>query len=153
MTPLLKVGERKLFEGRNHGMFENEHCKFPFPLFFTFEEITANGIQTFSVTGQRYRYVLRYFVIPLLQQHGCLQDVIFLQDGVPSHIDRLVKQLLRQHFTDSLVISSPFPTAWPLHSSDIITVDFFVGFPEGQYLPQKASISASSEEQHTEPCS
>ncbi|GBM94405.1 hypothetical protein AVEN_122522-1 [Araneus ventricosus] len=103
--------------------------------------------------GQRYRYVLRYFVIPLLQQHGCLQDVIFLQDGVPSHIDRLVKQLLRHHFTDSRVISSPFPTACPLHSSDIITADFFVGFPEGQYLPQKASISARSEEQHTEPCS
>ncbi|GBM09990.1 hypothetical protein AVEN_23983-1 [Araneus ventricosus] len=39
---------------------------------YFFEEITANGIQTCSVTGYRYRDMLREFVIPQLQQHGCL---------------------------------------------------------------------------------
>ncbi|GBL77387.1 hypothetical protein AVEN_41801-1 [Araneus ventricosus] len=88
-------------------------------------EITASGIQTCSVTGQRYRDVLRDFVIPQLQQCGCLQDIIFMQDGPPPHIDRRVKQLLRQYFTDVRVISRHFPTAWPPRSPVIIPCDFF----------------------------
>ncbi|GBN09994.1 hypothetical protein AVEN_250132-1 [Araneus ventricosus] len=81
-----------------------------------FEEITVNGIQTCSVIGQRCRDMLRDFVIPQLQQSRCLQDIIFKQDGVPPHINRRVKQLLRQHFTDARVISRHFPTAWPSRS-------------------------------------
>ncbi|GBN54214.1 hypothetical protein AVEN_55877-1 [Araneus ventricosus] len=101
-----------------------------------FEEITANGIQTCSVTGQRYRDMLNDFVIPQLQQRGCLQDIIFMLDGAPPHIDRHVKQLLRQHFTDSRVISRHFPTAWSSHSPDINPLRLLVvGFPEGKYLP------------------
>ncbi|GBM11606.1 hypothetical protein AVEN_180153-1 [Araneus ventricosus] len=53
---------------------------------YFFEEITANRIQTCSVTGQRYRDMLRDFVIPKLQQRGCLQDIIFMQDGAPPHV-------------------------------------------------------------------
>ncbi|GBM40410.1 hypothetical protein AVEN_201409-1 [Araneus ventricosus] len=67
-----------------------------------------------SVTGQRYRDMMRDFVIlqlQQLQQRGCLQGIIFMQDGAPPHIDHLVKQLLRQHFTDARVIRRHFPTA------------------------------------------
>ncbi|GBM84745.1 hypothetical protein AVEN_64886-1 [Araneus ventricosus] len=80
---------------------------------YFFKEITANGIQTCSVTGKRYRDMLRDFEIPQIQQRRCLQDIIFMQYGAPRHIDRRVTQLLRQHFTDARVINHHFRTAWP----------------------------------------
>ncbi|GBM57085.1 hypothetical protein AVEN_261426-1 [Araneus ventricosus] len=91
---------------------------------YFFEEITANGIKTCSAIGQRCRDMLRDFVIPRLQQRSCLQDIIFMQDGLPHHIDRRVKQLLRQHFTDARVISRHFPTAWPPCSPDVTPATF-----------------------------
>ncbi|GBN35044.1 hypothetical protein AVEN_84179-1 [Araneus ventricosus] len=48
---------------------------------YFFEEITANGIQTCYVAGQRYRDTLKDFVIPQLQHRECIQDIIFMQDG------------------------------------------------------------------------
>ena len=42
---------------------------------YFFEEITPSGIRTCSVTGD----MLRNFVIPQLQERGCLQDIIFMQ--------------------------------------------------------------------------
>ncbi|GBN56348.1 hypothetical protein AVEN_11437-1 [Araneus ventricosus] len=94
---------------------------------YFFEAITANGIQTCSVTGQRYRDMLRDFAISRFQQRGCLQDIIFMPDGAPPHIDRRVKQLLIQHFTDARVISRDFPTAWPPLSPDITPRNFGFG--------------------------
>ncbi|GBM10614.1 hypothetical protein AVEN_21933-1 [Araneus ventricosus] len=85
--------------------------------------------------------MLRDLVIPQLQQHRCLQDIIFVHDGVPHHIDRRVKQLLRQHFTDTRVIRSHFPTAWP-RSPDIIPCDFWLwGFlKDNIYRKRPASL-------------
>ncbi|GBL99029.1 hypothetical protein AVEN_227536-1 [Araneus ventricosus] len=72
--------------------------------------------------------MLRDFVIPQLQQRGCLQDIIFMQDGAPPHIDRHVKQLLRQHFADAWVrsFSLHFPIALPLRSPDNTPCDFWL---------------------------
>ncbi|GBM97586.1 hypothetical protein AVEN_121409-1 [Araneus ventricosus] len=95
-----------------------------------FEEITANGIQTCSVTVQRCRDMLKYFVNIQLQQRGCLQDIIFMQDGAPHHIERRVKQLIRQHFTYARVISRHFPTEWAPRWPVITLCDFWLwGFP------------------------
>ncbi|GBM45234.1 hypothetical protein AVEN_63841-1 [Araneus ventricosus] len=107
-----------------------------------FEEITANGIQTCSITGQRYRDMPRNFVIPQLQQRGCLQDIFFMQDGAPPHIDRRVKQLLTQYFSDARVISHHFPTALPPRSPDITTCDFWLwGFlKDNIYRKSPASL-------------
>ncbi|GBO39959.1 hypothetical protein AVEN_107801-1 [Araneus ventricosus] len=77
-----------------------------------------------SPHGQRYRDMLRDFLIPQLQQRGCLQDIIFMHDGAPPHIDRQVKQLLRQHFTDERVLSLHFPTSWAPRSPDITPCHF-----------------------------
>ncbi|GBL95531.1 hypothetical protein AVEN_54132-1 [Araneus ventricosus] len=86
--------------------------------------------------------MLRDFVIPQLQQRGCLQDIIFMQDGAPPHVDRRVKQLLRQHFTDARVISHHFPTAWPPRSPDITPCDFCLwGFlKDNIYRKRPASL-------------
>ncbi|GBO33572.1 hypothetical protein AVEN_218360-1 [Araneus ventricosus] len=107
-----------------------------------FEEITANVIHTCSVTEQRYRDMLRDFVIPRLQQRRCLQDFIFIQDGALPHINRRVKHLLRQHFTDARVISGHFPTAWPPRSPDITPSDFCLwGFlKDNIYRKRPASL-------------
>ncbi|GBO27520.1 hypothetical protein AVEN_245013-1 [Araneus ventricosus] len=55
-----------------------------------------------------------------------LQDIIFVQDGTLPDIDRRVKQLLRQHFTDAQVISRHFPIAWPPRSPDVTPCDFWM---------------------------
>lgn len=97
-----------------------------------FEEITVNGIQICSVTGQGCRDILMDFVIPELGQYHCLQDIIFMQDSAPLPTDRNIKQLLGQNFTDAWVISRHFPTACPPRSPFITSCGFFVvGFPEG----------------------
>ncbi|GBM21932.1 hypothetical protein AVEN_187935-1 [Araneus ventricosus] len=49
---------------------------------YFFEEITASGIQICFVTGQRYRDMLRDFVIPQFEQRGCFQGIIFMQDDL-----------------------------------------------------------------------
>ncbi|GBO28552.1 hypothetical protein AVEN_210917-1 [Araneus ventricosus] len=72
-----------------------------------------------EASRQQYPDMLRDFVIPQLQQRGCLQDIIFMQDGSPPHIDSRVKQLLRQHFTNERVMSRHFPTSWAPRSPDI----------------------------------
>ncbi|GBM27834.1 hypothetical protein AVEN_119290-1 [Araneus ventricosus] len=86
--------------------------------------------------------MLRDFVIPQLQHCGCLQDIIFMQAGTLPHIDRHVKQLLTQHFTDARVISHHFPTAWSPRSPDIALCDFWLwGFlKDNIYRKRPASL-------------
>ncbi|GBM66694.1 hypothetical protein AVEN_249517-1 [Araneus ventricosus] len=98
-----------------------------------------------GLRGQRYRDMLRDFVIPQLQQRGCLQNIIFMPDGTPHHIDCRVSschQLLRQHFTDARVISRHFPTPWPPLSVDITPCDFWLrGFlKDNIYRKRPASV-------------
>ncbi|GBO27039.1 hypothetical protein AVEN_18024-1 [Araneus ventricosus] len=82
--------------------------------------------------------MLRDFVVPHLQQRRCLQDIIFMQEGGPPHIDRRVKQLLRRHFTDARVISCYFPAAWPSRSPDITPYDFWLwGFLKDNIYPKR----------------
>ncbi|GFV66311.1 uncharacterized protein TNCV_2737251 [Trichonephila clavipes] len=88
-----------------------------------------------SGSGKTYYDTLRGFIIPQLQQHECLQDVTFLNDGSAHRVDCRVKRFLRQHFTDARVISCHFPTTWP-RSPDIPPLRLLVaGFPKGSYLP------------------
>ncbi|GBM43349.1 hypothetical protein AVEN_166094-1 [Araneus ventricosus] len=47
-------------------------------------------------------------------------------DVAPPDIDRHIKKLLRQHFTDAREISRHFPTAWPPRSPDITPCDFWL---------------------------
>ncbi|GBM19578.1 hypothetical protein AVEN_377-1 [Araneus ventricosus] len=48
--------------------------------------------------------MLRHFVILQLQQRGCLQDIIFMQDSTLPHINCRVEQFLRQMHGPSAVI-------------------------------------------------
>ena len=55
---------------------------------------------------------LRDFVFPQFQHRRYLEDIIFIHDGAPFHINRRVKQFLRQQFTDALMIGRHFLTIW-----------------------------------------
>ncbi|GBN40165.1 hypothetical protein AVEN_135522-1 [Araneus ventricosus] len=67
--------------------------------------------------------LLRNQFIPALQQCGCVESTIFIQDGTPPHIAIPVKQLLNLHFGNDRTISRHFPTAWPPQSPDLNPYD------------------------------
>ncbi|GBN57259.1 hypothetical protein AVEN_17341-1 [Araneus ventricosus] len=81
---------------------------------FFFEEIGPSGHVTCTANGTRYESLLRNQLIPALQQRGCVDSTIFMQDGAPPHIATPVKQLLNPHFGNYRIISRHFPTAWPI---------------------------------------
>ncbi|GBM43865.1 hypothetical protein AVEN_256737-1 [Araneus ventricosus] len=58
---------------------------------FFSEEIDHSGPVTCTVNGTRYETLLRNQLIPALQQRGCLDSAIFMQDGARPHIATPVK--------------------------------------------------------------
>ncbi|GBM06734.1 hypothetical protein AVEN_62983-1 [Araneus ventricosus] len=70
--------------------------------------------------------LLRNQLFPALQQRGCVDSKIFMQDSAPPHIATPVKQLLNLHFGNDRIISRHFPTAWPPRSSDLDCCDFWL---------------------------
>lgn len=93
---------------------------------FFFEEVAPAGPVTCTVNGKRYACLLRNQVIPTLQQHACVDKIIFMQDGAPPHIAKPVKQVLKTHFGDDRIISRHFPRAWPPRSPDLTPCDFWL---------------------------
>ncbi|GFW17068.1 uncharacterized protein TNCV_2761921 [Trichonephila clavipes] len=89
-----------------------------------FEETVVFGPVTVTVTGQCYEGLLCNPTILDLQQRGCVDVIIFMQDGVPPHIANPVNQLLRGHFQSARFIIHHLTTAWPPRSSDLIPFDF-----------------------------
>ncbi|GBM06912.1 hypothetical protein AVEN_147850-1 [Araneus ventricosus] len=78
---------------------------------FFFEKIGPSGPVICTINGTRYESLLRNQLFPGLQQHGCVDSTIFMQDGTPKHIATPVKQLLNLHFGNDRIISRHFPTA------------------------------------------
>ncbi|GBL88979.1 hypothetical protein AVEN_255144-1 [Araneus ventricosus] len=93
---------------------------------FFFEEIGPSGPVTCTVDGKRYESLLRNQLIPALQQRGCVDSTIFMQDGAPPHIATPVKQLLNLHFGNDRTISCHFPTAWPPRLPVLNPCDFWL---------------------------
>ncbi|GBM94792.1 hypothetical protein AVEN_69347-1 [Araneus ventricosus] len=77
-----------------------------------------------AFNGARYESLLLNQLIPALQQRGCVDSTIFMQDCAPPHIATPVKQLLNFHFGNDRIISRDFPTACPPRSSDLNPCDF-----------------------------
>ncbi|GBM40272.1 hypothetical protein AVEN_248293-1 [Araneus ventricosus] len=96
---------------------------------FFFEEIDPSSPVTCTVNGARYESLLRNQVIPALQQRGCADSTIFMQDDAPPYIATLVKQLMNLHFGNDRIISRHFPIAWPPLSPDRLRL-LTVGLPK-----------------------
>ncbi|GFY70905.1 hypothetical protein TNIN_325771 [Trichonephila inaurata madagascariensis] len=82
--------------------------------------------------------MLRGFVIAQNQQCEYFPDIAFRQDGgrgTSPHIDRRVKHLLKQHFTNvsSTVIFQHHDLLFYRVSLPVTLFD--VWFPKGRYLP------------------
>ena len=67
------------------------------------------GPVTCNVTSERYEALLRNPILLKLQQHQYVDRTIFKQDGAPSQIATVVKQLLNTHFKDDMIISFHLP--------------------------------------------
>lgn len=93
---------------------------------YFFEELSARGPVTCSITGQRYASLLENKIVPDLQARQCLSRTIFMQDGAPPHISRCVTDVLKTHFTEERVISRHFPDPWPPRSPDLNPCDFWL---------------------------
>ncbi|GFX00454.1 uncharacterized protein TNCV_2091041 [Trichonephila clavipes] len=92
---------------------------------FFFENHSTTGLVTCTVTGQRYASLLEQCVIPTYHARRCNTTILFIHNGVPPHIARCLKHVLRCHFDDYRFINQHFSTAWP-RSPDLNPCDFYV---------------------------
>ncbi|GBO25372.1 hypothetical protein AVEN_21654-1 [Araneus ventricosus] len=73
-----------------------------------------------------------------MQQPNRLQYTVFIKNSAPPHIHRSVKQVLRQTFTDKMVISRGYPTVWLPRSPDSTPFNFWIwGFIKYQVYQEE----------------
>ncbi|KAL0860440.1 hypothetical protein ABMA27_009829 [Loxostege sticticalis] len=82
------------------------------------------GGNAITVTGERYRTMLREFLIPSLDKLG-LEHIWFQQDGATAHTARDTMDLVRDAFPGR-VISRFGDLPWPARSPDLTSPDFFL---------------------------
>ena len=76
-----------------------------------------------------------------------------MQDGAQRHIGYSVQHVLRQHFSDSRMISRVFRTAWPQRSPDLNYCDFWLwGFLKGVFLSRTCLRYPNVEESNNVTC-
>ncbi|GFX70687.1 uncharacterized protein TNCV_3307351 [Trichonephila clavipes] len=93
---------------------------------YFFEEMGAFCPVTVTVTGQFYECLLHNHAILDLQQRGCMDGILFMQDGAPPHIANPVKRCRKGHFGNARVISRHFPIAWMSRRPDLNLCDFWL---------------------------
>ncbi|GFX83210.1 uncharacterized protein TNCV_4988041 [Trichonephila clavipes] len=76
---------------------------------YFFEKTSTFGPVTETTIGQRYEFLLCNHDILDLQQCGCVDGIIFMQDGAPPHIVNPVKQLLKGHFENAIFLQPGLP--------------------------------------------
>ena len=77
------------------------------------------------MAGEKYRSMMRNFMIPEIERQGLVQDFWFQQDGATSHTARETMALLRELFPGRL-ISRFGDVPWPPRSPDLTPADFFL---------------------------
>ncbi|GFW20390.1 uncharacterized protein TNCV_3458271 [Trichonephila clavipes] len=93
---------------------------------YFFKETGTYGSFTHTITGQHYECFLRNHVISYLLHCGCVDEIIFMQDGIPRNIANVAKQLVKLHFGIARLFSRRFPTAWPPRSLDLNSCYFWL---------------------------
>ena len=82
------------------------------------EDVTCSGIQTCSITGDRYKPMLENYIITESQQRNVINDIVWLQDGAPPHIATSITQVLQQHFGYKLIARN-FAVSWPHQNQNL----------------------------------
>lgn len=114
---------------------------------YFFEDAAGNAI---TVTGERYRTMLRKFLIPSLDELG-LEHIWFQQDGATAQTARDTMDLLRDAFPDHVISRfGDFP--WPARSPDLTCPDFFLwGYLKSLvYVNKPQTLAALKENIHQE---
>lgn len=65
-----------------------------------FKQVISNGIQSSYFKEQQYHNMVSYFVIPTFLLSECLQDIIFIQDHSPPHINHRLNRFIIMNFTE-----------------------------------------------------
>ncbi|CAK9799157.1 hypothetical protein ANTPLA_LOCUS1913 [Anthophora plagiata] len=100
---------------------------------FFFEDDRGNAV---TVTGERYRAMLKNFLQPELNRLG-LENMWFQQDGATSHTARDTIEILKEIFPGRIV-SRNGDIDWPPRSPDLTSPDFFLwGYLKGQVYANK----------------
>ena len=63
--------------------------------------------------------MLQNRILSSLTDKHLLESTTFMQDGIPHHFARQVKDLLRSSFGDDRMLSRHFCYAWPTRSPDL----------------------------------
>ena len=107
------------------------------PYFFENDDGTTS-----TVTGEKYRSMIRNFMIPELERHGFIQTCWFQQDGATSHTARETMARLMEYFPARL-ISRFGDVPWPPRSPDLTPADFFLwGYLKSKvYITKPRNIS------------
>ncbi|KAL0868271.1 hypothetical protein ABMA27_007802 [Loxostege sticticalis] len=109
---------------------------------YFFEDAGGNAI---TVNGERYRTMLREFLIPSLDELG-LEHIWFQQDGATAHTARDTMDLVRDAFPGR-VISRFGDLPWPARSPDLTSPDFFLwGFLKSRVYVNKPQTLAALKE-------
>lgn len=92
---------------------------------YFFEQVTSKGMKTCFIISVRYTTILQNYQIRELHQRNVVIVIAWMQDGVPSHVATRVRQVLEQHFGDT-VISWNFEVTWQPWS--LILLEWISGF-------------------------
>ena len=115
------------------------------PYFFESDDGTIS-----TVNGERYRIMIREFLIPRIKRRRALRNTWFQQDGATSHTARETMALLKKTFPNRL-ISRFGNVSWPPRPPDLTPADFFLwgyGIPYVKSLRDKSIKFAGTQGQH-----
>ena len=76
------------------------------------------GFVAYPATVSRYTAMLKNYVVLELLQRNALNDIVWMQDGVPPHVAKSVRRVLEQHFGDRIILRHFFSVASAIPRSD-----------------------------------
>lgn len=72
---------------------------------YFFQRYSWTDVKTSLFSAERYRTVLLNILILDIQERGCLQSTVFMQNGELLHIRLRMPEVFWQHFTHNCIIS------------------------------------------------
>ena len=92
---------------------------------FFYENFTPDKLITCSLTGEKYRDMLRIFTFPAFQHRNCFKKLFSCKMEPLTYCCTSTAAAI-QTFTTESVISRYFPTEWPSWSPDLSPCDFWL---------------------------
>ena len=91
----------------------------------TSDKIVEPFISRDTINAQRYLIILQENIWPEVNTWENIEELIFMQDGVPRHFATVVREWLNEHFPGRW-LARRGPHEWPARSPDLTPCDFFL---------------------------